>query len=303
MSTSNSKSKVLITGASGYLGHHLLASLNTFTAEFDIYGIYNTSSSLKFDDIQLSQLDLTDKQQLDSYFTRHGPFDYCLHLAALSTPRVCQAEPDKATAVNVPHYLLQLLGSTTKLIVLSTDQVYGGDKGSPYLETDEPNPLNHYAQTKVWLEQACPNAVILRSSIMLGPKVTGAHDTFLHFVASRDGQETTYFTNECRSVVSVKDVVKILIHFLQHDFQPDIYNMGGPLRVSRYDMALAVANHLKMDTKFVVAAEKLPQEGAVPSPLDITMDSNKLQTVVGFQFQDLMDMVKATFEEGHTRFS
>jgi dTDP-4-dehydrorhamnose reductase len=223
-----------------------------------------------------------------------------------------EKEPDKARALNVPtHFFDALATLSTPIVALSTDQVYGGTKGIPYTEDDATEPLNVYAQTKVEMEQYLLNTtskktgvVLLRSSILLGPKApiypAGAHDTFLHFCAGRTkGQPTTYFIDECRSVMAVSNVVGILTHFCRHPPLKEsaiVYNMGGPARLSRFDMAKAVQHHLGvLDDEDVVPAVKstLPP-GDVLSPLDIAMSSVKLQALVGFDFLELADIVKVT---------
>ena len=364
--STTARRKILITGASGYLGQHLLASLCNHDDEthevggsgldsgnYEVYAVYHQMKG--FSDamsgtttqFQIDSLDLTDPCAVDSYFDTYGPFHTCLHLAALSSPAICEKEPEKALALNVPkHFLHKLIEQDCFIIATSTDQVYGGTKGSPYMETDPTEPLNMYAKTKVLLEEYLLHSatginshnqvILLRSSILLGPPAPfcqEAHDTFLQFCQSRQGQVTTYYTDECRSVLSVHDAVRILRCLLANilttttttiittpgdeptSYEPSqertqntltgIYNMGGPHRVSRYDMALAVHHHPtacnKSTDETILAARKQDQPqllGAVLSPLDITMTSAKLEALVGFEFMTLSDIVDKTFAIG-----
>jgi dTDP-4-dehydrorhamnose reductase len=84
-----------------------------------------------------------------------------------------ESEPDKATAINAraPAILAEeayALGAA--LIHYSTDYVFDGLKGSPYVETDAPHPLSVYARTKLEGEQAVQQTggafLILRLSWM-----------------------------------------------------------------------------------------------------------------------------------------
>lgn len=172
------------------------------------------------------------------------------------------------------------------------------------------NPANVYGQTKLELEQyllqsirsSTSNACLcfaLRSSIILGPEAPiapdCAHGTFLDFCRSRgEGkQPTTFYTNEYRSVVRVDRVVDTIDGIIarkvlgmgteegSNDNDDDdedysrrtvIYNMGGPCRVHRMDMARAVFDRFGYDPELLLATEqKSPQ-----SPLDISMDSSLL---------------------------
>lgn len=59
------------------------------------------------------------------------------------------------------------------LVHLSTDYVFDGTKGTPYVEEDRPNPLQVYGRSKLEGEEAvlaaCPEALVVRSSTLYGP--------------------------------------------------------------------------------------------------------------------------------------
>jgi dTDP-4-dehydrorhamnose reductase len=314
--------KVLLTGASGYLGQHFLHGLLQQPEQLDVYATYRSLEG--FDDSVLShpliqdsrsnvivhKLDLTDQNDVDSFFHLHGPFDVCFHLAALASPQVCQQNPSRAHAANAPRYFFRQLRDTA-VIALSTDQVYCGTK-APYCEESPTGPLNVYAQSKCEMEHILLGddarsqpAVCLRSSIILGPDgpFGKSHGTFLHFCKSREGKETTFYIDECRSVINVFDVCHSLMHFLntvqnKKDITGGVYNMGGPERVSRMTMALAVAKHLNFSDSCFIPTEKSKQvQNGVPSPLDISMTSEKLQELVGRKFKILSETIEDTFPQ------
>ncbi len=264
------------------------------------------------------QLDLTDAMSVETWL-QQNPVDLCIHTAALSVPRLCELDPERARQINVPVAFFNALAIThARIIALSTDQVYDGDPNiAPYDESSPAEPVNVYGKTKLDMEQYIlsqfpPNrAVILRSSIILGPKAPllpeQAHSTFLHFIQGRKEQDTTFFTDECRSVISVADVVNVLQWFIDPDqhnvettnHQTPIYNLGGPDRVSRYDMAVAVFDHLGYDKKHIQADRKASQPrqpNEVTSPLDISMNSSKLVRAMAItKFQSLMEVVQFVF--------
>jgi len=317
--------RVLVTGSSGYLGQHFLNELLQRPESNDIFAAYRSMDGFedavrshpnvsdKKSNIHYIKLDLTSEKDVDEYFNHADSFDICFHLAAISSPKVCQQDPSVAKAANVPVYFFDKL-KNTPIIALSTDQVYCGTK-APYTEDNAVGPINTYAQTKVDMEKfllsiesTSPGSkprVCLRSSIILGAESPfgKSHSTFLHFCKSREGVETTFYTDECRSVISVLDVCRTLSHFLNavqkgDEVESNVYNMGGPARVSRLEMALEVANHCGFDSSVFVSAEKssqAPEENDVPSPLDITMSSTKLEELVGLKFRGLMEAVKKTF--------
>jgi dTDP-4-dehydrorhamnose reductase len=297
--------------------------------------------------------------------------DGCIHTAALSSPALCEQQPEYAMSINVPTYFLQHLfrnNPSITIIALSTDQVYDGnvpwnDKGSIadandgrnninttknhyYNEYSKCDPCNVYGTTKVALESYLlqqqqnnypqSSVLLLRSSILLGPKVPflphKAHSTFLHFCHSRIHEATTYFTNEIRSVIAVSDVVQIIVrmihHFTTETATPgrkngrggirEVYCMGGPTPVNRYDMAKAVLSYFHVaDAMNEIAVPVLKESpntisatnsGSVKSPLNISMDSTKLLHFMNdtasssadshnLKFLTLSDIVQQTFSE------
>lgn len=304
---------LILTGASGFVGQHVLSRLmqrksleihalcrdiETFSAAVSAAPREATTT------VTVSSLDLTDQEAIDKWITEHPNLDICLHLAAMSNPRACEETPQVAMACNNPTKWFHSLSSRgIPIVALSTDQVYDGTKGSLYVETDDTNPVNVYGKSKVameeYVQQQPTKCVSLRSSIVLGPHAPfgNAHSTFLHFCETRNKQETIFYTDECRTVISVDDVVNVLIYFCEHGFSESAtFNMGGKERVSRYDMAKSVFQRFDYDTQYLVAKEKaLLPAFAVASPLDISMDSTKLEKLTGFQFEGLDEIVQKTF--------
>ena len=89
---------------------------------------------------------------------------------------------------------------------------------------------------------------------------------------------------QVRSVVAVGDIVDHLLFFVRGGARsaPGVYCMGGPERLSRIDIAHAVARArgYKIECARAVQRASLPP-GPVVSPLDISMDSAALQRVTG----------------------
>ena len=309
--------RILITGVSGYLGQHLLHKLLiSSTSDSENYVIHALYRKLEgFEEsvrhaikcpkakVYFATFDITNAASISDYVQRHGTFHICIHLAALSSPAICEGDIDQAWALNVPTHLFQALGETP-IVALSTDQVYDGHTPI-YNELDAPNPMNVYGKTKVEMEQhlllTYPKVVCLRSSIILGKLAPfgKAHSTFLHFCASQATMETSFYTDEIRNVIAVNDVVAVLEWFCENGITEQtrgVYNMGGKTRASRFDMAQITASECGHSSELVAPARKADQsKGDVPSPLDISMNSTKLENLVGLEFQGLDEIVRATF--------
>ena len=105
-----------------------------------------------------------------------------------------ESEADKATAINAlaPGVLAELAKQTDALLIhYSTDYVFDGLKGSPYLETDFPHPLSVYGQSKLEGEKAIQQAgrkyLIFRTSWVYSLR----RDSFVTKVLGWARQNTT----------------------------------------------------------------------------------------------------------------
>ena len=132
------------------------------------------------------------------------------------------------------------------------------------------------------MQDRWPNHVILRSSIIFGPQspVPVSRVLFLQFIASglRQGKPTTFFEDEFRCPIYVKDIVQIVNAFVeqQDNLQYHLFNMGGPERLSRLAMAHKTAECWDLDKSCIISALSASVKREVVSPADISMDSTRL---------------------------
>jgi dTDP-4-dehydrorhamnose reductase len=109
-----------------------------------------------------------------------------LHAAAWTDVDGAEDDPQGAAAVNVggTRHAAELGAS---LVYYSTDYVFDGVKGEPYVESDPPNPLSAYGRTKLHGEGAAgEQAWIVRSSGLYGPTGNNFVRTMLRLGAERD---------------------------------------------------------------------------------------------------------------------
>jgi dTDP-4-dehydrorhamnose reductase len=112
--------------------------------------------------------------------------DLVLHAAAWTNVDGAEDDPQGAAAVNVggTRHVAEL---GVPLVYYSTDYVFDGTKGEPYVESDPPNPLSVYGRTKLHGEGAAGEAAwIVRSSGLYGPTGTNFVRTMLRLGADRD---------------------------------------------------------------------------------------------------------------------
>lgn len=152
--------KVVVIGGNGQLGSDLVEH---WRASHDAVVAFT------HDDIQIEDMD-----SVRSVLTDAKP-DVILNTAAFHNVPKCEEDPGRAFAVNGAGALNVArvsadLGATN--VYFSTDYVFDGAIGRPYVETDAPNPLNVYASTKLLGEyytlNYAPESFVLRVSGIYG---------------------------------------------------------------------------------------------------------------------------------------
>lgn len=97
---------------------------------------------------------------------------HIVHCAAVTNVDMCELQPKTAFAVNA--LASEVIAATARQIgahvtYISTDYVFDGNKESPYVEHDRPNPLSVYGMSKLRGEQAMmPTDCIVRVSWVFG---------------------------------------------------------------------------------------------------------------------------------------
>jgi dTDP-4-dehydrorhamnose reductase len=290
--------RVLVTGASGFLGQHFLADLAGRHTTHELHATYSNNVHFVEDwssACTCHRIALDDEASITQLMDRVRP-DVVVHLAAISSPAKAEANPALAKAVNAPRALLDALPPHARLVFLSTDQVYDG-MHAPYCEDSATEPVNVYGQTKLEFERAIAEraperAIVLRMSLLLGPAAPRRSlkkNSFLQDCARmlKSGQVHDFFSDEIRSVVYIEDVLHVL-RWAVGSSVSGVFNMGGPGRPSRADVAHAVARHLDLSESGINALPRPPAApGQARSPPNIAMDSSRLELAAGLRFRPL----------------
>ena len=108
-----------------------------------------------------------------------------LHAAAWTDVDGAEADPSGAEAVNVGG-TRNVVALGAPVVYFSTDYVFDGTKGAPYVESDEPAPLSVYGRTKLAGEREVREGWIVRSSWLFGPTGHNFVRTMLRLGAERD---------------------------------------------------------------------------------------------------------------------
>lgn len=247
--------KILITGASGFVGGRILEALKV---GFELL----TPSH--------AQLDVTSEDNVERYIQETRP-DAILHLAAISNTGYCEEHPEesyKVNVVSVENLAKSAARHSIKMVWFSSDQVYNGNEElGPLTEDLAVSPENHYGRHKLLAEERaldiCPSSVALRATWMYDAPKDGmkTHGNFvINFQnAIATGTPLRFATREFRGITWIEDIVKNIPYTF--DLPGGVYNFGAENLLNTYETALEYGNMLGCDTDSLIIpdTERFPQ--------------------------------------------
>ncbi|AFZ15108.1 dTDP-4-dehydrorhamnose reductase [Crinalium epipsammum PCC 9333] len=267
--------RILVTGASGFLGWNLCQLAKQ---EWDIYGTY-WSNYLDILGVNMLKVDLTDLEELKRIFQEIQPAGI-IHTAALSSPNFCQNNPEISHKINVVAScnIAELAANyAIPCVFTSTDLVFNG-LNAPYKETDLVSPVNLYGEQKVMAEvgmlQRYPLTAVCRMPLMFGVASPTANSFIQPFIQGlREGKELSLFTDEFRTPVSGKTAAQGLLLALEK--VQGYIHLGGKERVSRYDFGRLLVEVLQLSGAKLQTCLQKDVKMAAPRSPDVSLDSTK----------------------------
>jgi dTDP-4-dehydrorhamnose reductase len=268
-----------VTGAAGLIGRHIAR---------DSHDGWEVRSLTRAD------FELTDFAAVREAFVRDHP-KLVIHCAALSKTPACEAQPSVAwrNNVDVTRSLCALAGDIP-LLFLSTDLVFDGVQGN-YVETDVPNPLNVYAETKVAAERivlANPKHSVIRTSLNVGHTSNGTAFNEQWRAAWKRGDVTRLFTDEFRSPIAAEVTAPAIWEIIAAD-RPGLYHIAGSERLSRFEIGQLLARCCPQLHPRIEPSSIQHFAGPRRSP-DTTLDSSKAQALLSFRLPRFSDWLAAS---------
>ena len=237
-----------VTGSTGYLGSELVRLRPDASTE---------------------RVEVRDAEAVRELVARARP-DVVIHTAYR------QAEADVNT-IGSENVALAAAAAGARLVHLSTDVVFDGRKGAPYVEDDPVSPITDYgrakAEAEVRVAAAHPAAVVVRTSLLYGGATPSKQELY-----ARD-PAFTFFTNEVRSPMQVTDLAEALLELAELE-------VSGPLHVAGAE-----------DVSGAEFAELLrggPVRSALAPatrPLDCSLDSSHAQALLRTRLRGVREVL------------
>lgn len=257
--------KILLTGASGFLGSRIL------TYYKETYQIFAPNHS---------EMDIADFDSVMNYFENHKP-DIVIHCAAISDTGACENNPDLSFTVNVSGSENIAKASSifgAKCILCSSDQVYcNSHYDNPNPESDTVTPYNVYGKHKLAGEESClalnADSVHLRLAWMYDSQIDMEvlrNDFAKQLLRSiKEKTDLALPINDKRGIADVWEVVRNIEKTF--DLPGGVYNFGSPNDKSTYETAFSVLESLHCDTSYL-------KEKVYDNARNLSMSQKKLES-------------------------
>jgi dTDP-4-dehydrorhamnose reductase len=245
------KPKIVITGASGFLGHPLCALAKE---KWQVHAVFHRNRP-QVEGIDAVSMDLTQKERLVDFLQTLAP-QAVIHAAANADVLDCHAHPESAEVINVrvPVVLAKVCRQLdVPMLFTSTDQVFDGLK-APYDENSAPNPLGVYGKQKARAEDEVlryyPGALVCRLPLMFGlaPYAEG-NFTVKMLAAVAQNRPLNLFTDEYRTPVDNYSAAQGILQVLGRAH--GLLHLGGKTRLSRYEMGLLMAKSMQVEPRMI----------------------------------------------------
>ncbi|MGL5806780.1 MAG: SDR family oxidoreductase [Xenococcaceae cyanobacterium] len=285
--------KLLITGASGFLGWNLSQQAQ---AQWQVFGTYY-SGAIVIPNTTIIKIDLRDFSAVKELFAQIQP-DAIIHTAAASKPNFCQTNPEESYRINVDASL-NLAGLCAEhripCVFTSTDLVFDGTK-SFYTETDPVSPISHYGEQKVLAERGMleiyPKTAVCRMPLMFGNVPPTAISFIQPFIDRlKKGEDLFLFSDEFRTPVSGMTAAKGLLLALEKQVS-GILHLGGKERISRYQFGELLAEIMQVSPQNIKPCLQKDVPMAAPRSPDTSLDSSKA-FALGYQPLSLKEELTA----------
>lgn len=306
--------KVLITGAAGFIGSSLaerllarggaVVAVDNFDPYYDVaIKRQNISRSLQHSNYSFYEKDICDQSAVEDLLARERP-DVIVHLAARAGVRPSLADPNLYHRVNVigSQHILDAIRKypVSHLVWASSSSVYGGSTRVPFKEDDPVmTPISPYAATKrmnelmghVYSHIYGLNVTMLRFFTVYGPRQRPdmAISKFTKLIDNGDAVPMYGDGTTRRDYTFIEDILDGLVRCVDNPLKYEIFNLGESQTITLREMIDVIAKHVGKPANI----KQMPLQ---PGDVEITYACiDKAKEMLGYD-------PKYPFDEGVRRY-
>lgn len=272
--------KLLITGASGLLGHKIVQL--AIKKGHEVHSTYREHVTKFGNPVRL---DLTNQNRVSETILTLKP-QAIIHTAAYTDVDGCEINHDAAWKVNAEatkYLAIASSNANSHLTYVSTDYVFDGRKGL-YSEEDQPNPLSYYGYTKLkgeeFAKKHANSLCITRTSVIYGWSQTQKLN-FATWIINNlsQGKEVKVLTDQHVSPTLNANLANMLLEITEKEIIGTLHTAGAS-RVSRYEFALRLAEVFNLNKHAIKPAKTDDMQWKAKRPKDSSLSVSKAKALL-----------------------
>lgn len=275
---------IAVTGARGMLGSDLIPCLE--------------KAGYQARALDLPEFDLTNPDHIES---KLAGADIIINCAAFTN--VDKAEEMPETAMRINSGAVGLLGAWAKkndvyVIQISTDFVFNGRSGRPYLETDRPDPISVYGSSKLKgeeaLQQSGCSSAIMRVQWSYGKH--GANFITKLLERAKNGGELKVVNDQAGSPTWTLDMSQAICCLMKR--RPEgIFHFANTGYATRFEVALFVAGKMSLSNPVIpCSSSDFPTPARRPGNSRFCTD--KIQKILDHKIRPWQEALNDFLEQG-----
>lgn len=280
------KTRVLILGASGMLGHMLLDIMSK-REDIIVKGTIRSCNGLtkSFFERHLPNLYLNiSAEDSDSIRFVVQDFKPDIIINSIGIIKQIKEASNAITAISInslfPHILSKEFGKLCRIVHISTDCVFDGIKGN-YIEADNPTPTDLYGRSKLIGElTSYDNCITLRTSI-IGHELKTAFG-LLEWLRSQEGKSVKGFSKAIFSGFPVCELEKIIYNHVLNSDLKGLYHVSA-YPINKFDLL----NIIKSEYGLNIEINK--EDSFV---IDRSLNSDRFLNITGYERSSWGSMIK-----------
>ena len=272
--------KVLILGSTGLIGHQIF---NYFKKD-ESYELINIAYRNKLEEDTILLDARKEKDLLETIRSLEPKYIInCIGILISSSEK----DPKSAIYLNayLPH-LLEVLANeiNAKLIHISTDCVFSGEKKEPYHENDIKDGIDTYARTKGLGEIINNKHLTLRTSVV-GPELKSDGEELFHWFMKQENK-VNGFTKSIWSGVTTLELAKAVKWSIQNNIT-GLYHVTNNSSINKYELL----NLFKKYTKKNIDIKKIDGKDVDKSFIDTRLLMNYEIPSYEKMIADMVDLI------------
>jgi UDP-4-amino-4,6-dideoxy-N-acetyl-beta-L-altrosamine transaminase/dTDP-4-dehydrorhamnose reductase len=295
------KKKILVIGASGLFG---LNFINKNSSKFEIICNINKKKIVN-KNFKNVKLNFGNKKIFFNQIKKIKP-DIILNAAGFTDVKKCEEKKEMAKTANflILNPLIKISNKfNIKLVQISTDHIFNGNKKGFYKENDKKIPINYYAKTKSEAEdniiKTCKKYLIIRTNFFGwgSPYRTSFTDYVIKNLSLKNNiylNDDIFFTPmylgnliDCLNILIIKN-------------KNGIYNISSDKKISKYSFGKKIAKIFDLDDSLIIQNKKIE----ILKPKNMALDNSKISKTVPKKLLNLasnLTNLKTDFEKPYIR--